>query len=151
VRFNETAGSMAKDSVFNAASVFRALTGEELSNYDVHVNVVGGGNIDGPSAGVAILAAIISAVKGLPIPQDIAVTGEISLRGKVKAIGGLHAKIYGAKQGGVRKVFVPAENMDNLPPAVEGVEVVPIEHVQDFLQQIFPQGLRTEPAALVAR
>lgn len=151
VRFNETAGSMAKDSVFNAASVFRALTGEELSNYDVHVNVVGGGNIDGPSAGVAILAAIISAVKGLPIPQDIAVTGEISLRGKVKAIGGLHAKIYGAKQGGVRKVFVPAENMDNLPPAVEGVEVVPIEHVQDFLQQVFPQGLRTEPAALVAR
>ncbi|MGB4638134.1 MAG: Lon family ATP-dependent protease, partial [Limnochordia bacterium] len=98
VRFNDTAGSMAKDSVFNAASVFRALTGEELSSFDLHVNVVGGGNIDGPSAGVAILAAIISAVKGLPIPQDIAVTGEVSLRGKVKPVGGLHAKIYGAKQ-----------------------------------------------------
>ncbi len=141
VRFNDTAGSMAKDSVFNAASVFRALTGEELSNFDLHVNVVGGGSIDGPSAGVAILAAIISAVKDLPIPQDIAVTGEISLRGRVKPVGGLHAKIYGAKQGGVKRVFVPKENLDNLPTSVEGVEIIPIEHVLDFLRQIFPQDL----------
>ncbi len=146
VRFNDTAGSMAKDSVFNAASVFRALTGEELSNFDLHVNVVGGGNIDGPSAGVAILAAIISAVKGLPVPQDIAVTGEISLRGKVKPVGGLHAKIYGAKQGGVKKVFVPKENLDNLPAHVEGVEIVPMEHVLDLLTQIFPQDFRVQSA-----
>ncbi|HAN94489.1 MAG TPA: ATP-dependent protease, Lon family [Firmicutes bacterium] len=146
VRFNDTAGSMAKDSVFNAASVFRALTGEELSSFDLHVNVVGGGNIDGPSAGVAILAAIISAVKGLPIPQDIAVTGEVSLRGKVKPVGGLHAKIYGAKQAGVKRVFVPKENLDNLPQTVEGVEIIPVEHVLDFLQEIFPQGFQAKPA-----
>ncbi|NMB02855.1 MAG: ATP-dependent protease, Lon family [Firmicutes bacterium] len=138
VRFNDTAGSMAKDSVFNAASVFRMLTGEELSSFDVHVNVVGGGNIDGPSAGVAILAAIISAVKGLPVPQDIAVTGEISLRGKVKPVGGLHAKIYGAKQSGVKKVFAPHDNLDNLPRFTEGVQVIPIEHVAEFLCHIFP-------------
>lgn len=142
VRFNDTAGSMAKDSVFNAASVFRMLTGEELSNYDVHVNVVGGGNIDGPSAGVAILAAIISAVKGLPIPQDIAVTGEISIRGKVKPVGGLHAKIYGAKQGGVKKVFIPQDNLDNLPQFIQDVQVIPITHVAEFLDQIFPKSLR---------
>jgi len=146
VRFNDTAGSMAKDSVFNAASVFRALTGEELSSFDLHVNVVGGGNIDGPSAGVAILAAIISAVKGLAIPQDIAVTGEVSLRGKVKPVGGLHAKIYGAKQAGVKRVFVPKENLDNLPQTVEGVEIIPVEHVLDFLQEIFPQGFQAKPA-----
>ena len=146
VRFNDTAGSMAKDSVFNAASVFRALTGEGLSSFDLHVNVVGGGNIDGPSAGVAILAAIISAVKGLPIPQDIAVTGEVSLRGKVKPVGGLHAKIYGAKQAGVKRVFVPKENLDNLPQTVEGVEIVPMEHVLDLLTQIFPQDFRVQSA-----
>jgi len=130
----------------DAASVFRALTGEELSSFDLHVNVVGGGNIDGPSAGVAILAAIISAVKGLPIPQDIAVTGEVSLRGKVKPVGGLHAKIYGAKQAGVKRVFVPKENLDNLPQTVEGVEIIPVEHVLDFLQEIFPQGFQAKPA-----
>ena len=60
VRFNETAGSMAKDSVFNAASVLRRLTGKSIHDYDVHINVVGGGNIDGPSAGTAILAALVS-------------------------------------------------------------------------------------------
>ena len=141
VRFNDTAGSMAKDSVFNAASVFRALTGEELDDYDVHVNVVGGGNIDGPSAGVAILASIISAVKGWPIPQDIAVTGEISLRGKVKAVGGLHAKVYGAKQGGVKTVYVPKDNLDNLPQFTDDVQIVAIDHVTEFLNQIFQTEL----------
>lgn len=137
VRFNDAAGKMARDSVFNAASVFRALTGQDLEDFDVHVNVVGGGNIDGPSAGVAILAAIISAVKGWPIPQDIAVTGEISIRGKVKAVGGLHPKIYGAKQGGVKTVFVPKDNMDNLPQFTEGLQIVPIDHVVEFLSHIF--------------
>lgn len=138
VRFNDTAGSMAKDSVFNAASVFRAITGEDLNNYDVHVNVIGGGNIDGPSAGVAILTAIISAVKGLPVPQDIAVTGEISIRGKVKAVGGLHPKIYGAKQAGVKTVYIPSENWDSISSRVtESVEVVPITNVAEFLEVIF--------------
>ena len=69
VRFNDTAGSMAKDSVFNAASVFRYLTGEDLANFDIHVNVVGGGQIDELSAGAAIFLAIYSACKNLPIPQ----------------------------------------------------------------------------------
>lgn len=142
VRFNDSAGSMAKDSVFNAASVFRALTGQDLNNYDVHVNVVGGGNIDGPSAGAAILAAIISAVRGLPIPQDIAVTGEISIRGKVKPVGGLHPKIYGAKQAGVRTVFIPAENWDGISGFAEDMNVVPIEHVSEFLNAIFADGSR---------
>ncbi len=149
VRFNDTAGSMAKDSVFNAASVFRALTGEDLNNYDVHVNVVGGGNIDGPSAGVAILVAIISAVQGLPVPQDIAVTGEISIRGRVKGVGGLHAKIYGAKQAGLKTVFIPAENWDDISQFTEGVQVVPIKHVGEFLSRIFQHnfGCQTRPVA----
>lgn len=137
VRFNDTAGSMAKDSVFNAASVFRAITGEELNAYDIHVNVVGGGNIDGPSAGVAILAAIISAVKGLPIPQDIAVTGEISIRGKVKAIGGIHPKIYGAKQAGVKTVYIPQENWDEISEQAHDLSVVPIADITEFLNAIF--------------
>ncbi|MGE5577935.1 MAG: Lon family ATP-dependent protease, partial [Syntrophothermus sp.] len=110
IRFNETAGSMAKDSVFNAASVVRKLTGLELADYDVHVNIVGGGKIDGPSAGTAILMAILSAIQDRPIRQDVAVTGEISIQGKVKAVGGIPEKIYGARQAGVRKVIISREN-----------------------------------------
>ena len=115
VRFNETAGSMAKDSVFNAASVVRRVTGLELSDYDLHINVVGGGNIDGPSAGVAILSAVTSALTGRPLRQDVAVTGEISLYGQVRPVGGVFEKAYGAKQAGMKTMIIPEENKKDIP------------------------------------
>ena len=93
VRFNDTAGSMAKDSVFNAASVIRKITNKEIKDYDIHVNFVGGGKIDGPSAGAAITVCIISALLNKPIRQDVAITGEISLRGKIKPVGGIFEKV----------------------------------------------------------
>jgi len=141
IRFNDTAGSMAKDSVANAAAVFRSLTGKQLSDYDIHVNVVGGGNIDGPSAGVAILTAIISAVWQIPLPQDIAVTGELSIRGKVKPVGGLHQKIYGARQAGVKKVFIPQDNWDEISEQCTEVEIVPIQSAAQFLEAVFGEKL----------
>lgn len=103
VRFNETAGSMAKDSVFNAASVMRQLTGKDIHDYDVHINVIGGGNIDGPSAGTAILACIVSAVTGRRIRQDVAVTGEISLAGRVRPVGGVFEKATAHGRPGSRR------------------------------------------------
>lgn len=133
IRFNETAGSMAKDSVFNAASVIRKLTGEDIANYDIHVNVVGGGQIDGPSAGVAILTAIISAMQNKRIRQDTALTGEISIQGKVKAVGGIFEKIYGAKQAGMKYVIVPKENAKDVPANLKGIEVILVEKVEEVL------------------
>ena len=75
IKFNDTAGSMAKDSVFNSASVIRKITNMDINDYDIHVNVIGGGKIDGPSAGAAITVCIISALTDRPIRQDIAITG----------------------------------------------------------------------------
>ncbi len=138
IRFNDTAGSMAKDSVFNAASVIRKLTGEDLANYDVHVNVVGGGRIDGPSAGVAIFLSILSAIQGRPIPQDVAVTGEISIQGKVRAVGGICEKIYGARQAGIRAVLLPAENQKDVPTGLKGIQVIPVSTVEDIIRHVFP-------------
>jgi len=138
IRFNETAGSMAKDSVFNAASVIRKLTGEDLNSYDLHVNVIGGGQIDGPSAGVAITLAIMSAIQKKPLHQDVAVTGEVSIQGRVKAVGGIFEKIYGAKQAGIRKVLVPEENTRDIPQDLTGIEVVAIGTVEEALAHIFP-------------
>ncbi|TEB04165.1 Lon protease 2 [Pelotomaculum schinkii] len=138
IRFNDTAGSMAKDSVFNAASVIRKLTGEDLSNYDLHVNVVGGGRIDGPSAGVAIFLAILSAIQGRPIPQDIAVTGEVSIQGKVRAVGGVCEKIYGARQAGIKTILLPAENENDVPSEVKGIQVVLAHTVEDIIRHVFP-------------
>ncbi|WP_066634142.1 Lon family ATP-dependent protease [Desulfolucanica intricata] len=139
IRFNDTAGSMAKDSVFNAASVIRKLTGEDLSNYDVHVNIVGGGRIDGPSAGVAILLAILSTLKNYPVPQDIAVTGEVSIQGKVRAVGGIAEKIYGARQAGINTVFIPAENSADVPADLKGIKVIPVNTIKEILSFIFPK------------
>lgn len=136
VRFNETAGSMAKDSVFNAASVLRKLTGEDLLNYDLHINVVGGGKIDGPSAGAAICLAIYSAVTGQAIRQDSALTGEISIQGRIKPVGGVFEKIYGAKQAGLAKVLVPADNGADVPTNVQNIEIVLIKTIEDVLKQM---------------
>lgn len=136
VRFNETAGSMARDAVFNATAVIRSLTGEDLRDYDVHVNVVGGGRIDGPSAGLATTLAIYSAIKRQPLLQDVAVTGEISIQGKVKPVGGIYEKIFGAKQAGVRKVLIPAENLPEVPSGISGIEVVAVESVEQAIQHI---------------
>ncbi len=144
IRFNETAGSMAKDSLFNASAVFRALTQEDIRNYDVHVNIVGGGRIDGPSAGVAMLIAIISAVKGVPIPQNIAVTGEVSLRGNVKPIGSVHEKVFAARQAGIRTVFVPEVNHEELPRYISGVRVIGVKSVEEILQYVFDNKLHLE-------
>jgi len=152
VRFNETAGSMAKDSVYNAASVVRRITGEDLSNYDVHVNVVGGGDIDGPSAGAAILVAVISAIQGRPVRQDVAVTGEISVRGRVKPVGGLYQKIYGARQSGVREVVIPEENKDDLPAAVPGVKLRLVGSIEEVLDIVLAgSGKVASPASAPPR
>ncbi|MHB1404308.1 MAG: Lon family ATP-dependent protease [Desulfitobacteriaceae bacterium] len=141
VRFNETAGSMARDAVFNATAMIRNLTGEDLSNYDVHVNVIGGGKIDGPSAGLATTLAIYSSLKGQPLRQDVAVTGEISVRGKVKPVGGIYEKIFGAKQAGVRSVLIPAENMVDVPEGLRGVEVIPVSTIEEALKHVLPIGV----------
>jgi ATP-dependent Lon protease len=136
IRFNETAGSMAKDSVFNAASVVRRLTGEDMGEYDIHVNVIGGGLIDGPSAGLAILLAITSSITNKPIWQDVAVTGEVSIRGTVKAVGGIPEKIYGAKQAEIRRVLVPQDNILDVP-AGSGMEIIPVSTAEKAMALIF--------------
>ncbi len=89
---------MAKDSVFNAASVIKRLTDKDINDYDIHVNVIGGGKIDGPSAGAAITICIMSALLEKPIRQDLAITGEISLRGKIKPVGGIFEKYTGLEE-----------------------------------------------------
>lgn len=134
VRFNETAGSMAKDSVFNAASVVRKLTGQDIHDYDLHINVIGGGNIDGPSAGTAILTAIISAITDKAIRQDTAITGEISLQGKVRPVGGVFEKAYGARQAGISRLIIPQENSKDIPAHHLGLEIYPVDTAQEALE-----------------
>ena len=137
VRFNETAGSMAKDSVFNAASVIRKITDKDIKDYDIHVNVIGGGKIDGPSAGAAITLCIMSSLLNKPIRQDIAVTGEISLRGNVKPVGGIFEKIYGARRKGINLVLVPKDNEREIPKELTDIEVKAVSNIEELVDIVF--------------
>jgi len=133
VRFNDTAGSMSRDSVFNAASVVRAVGGLDPSDYDLHVNVIGGGNIDGPSAGLAVFLATYSALTSRALPQNIAVTGEISIQGRVRPVGGVIEKLYAARQAGMRAIVIPKENARELDRTTLGLDVIPVGTVQEAL------------------
>ena len=130
VRFNDAAGSMAKDSVFNAAAVVRAVAGLEMSEFDVHVNVIGGGNIDGPSAGLAIFMALYSALTKTPLPQDVALTGELSIQGKVRPVGGIIEKLYAARQAGMRAMIVPKENVREIDAGLAGIEITAVTRIE---------------------
>ena len=134
IRFNDTAGSMAKDSVFNATSVMRAVAGIDVADFDLHINVVGGGNIDGPSAGLAIFLALYSAIVKVPLPQDVAITGELSIAGKVRGVGGVVEKIYAARQAGMRRVLIPKENARDVEAGLPGLQVVAVTSVDYALR-----------------
>ena len=133
VRFNDTAGSMSRDSVFNAASVVRAMSGFDPSDYDVHVNVIGGGNIDGPSAGLAFFLALYSALTKTPLPQDIAVTGEVSLTGNVRAVGGVVEKLYAARATSMRAFVLPAENGRDIEATPDGISVIAVSTIAEAM------------------
>jgi len=147
VRFNDTAGSMSRDSVFNATAVVRALAGIDPADFDLHVNVVGGGNIDGPSAGLAFFLAVYSALTNTPLPQDVAVTGELSIAGNVRAIGGVVEKLYAARQAGMRAIVIPKENAREIEATPDGITVIPVSTVAEALAAY---GLRV-PAPPPAR
>ncbi len=133
IHFNETAGSMAKDSVTTAAAVVRSLTNKRLSDYDLHINIIGGGNIDGPSAGCAITCAILSAIENIPLRQDYAVTGEISLTGEVKPVGGIQEKAFGARQAGMKGIVLPKANRSDLGESDMSLTIEAVSHIREVL------------------
>ncbi len=140
LRFNEAAGNMARDSVFNSASVIRRITAKDVYDYDVHVNVIGGGKVDGPSAGLAIVVALASALEHLPIPQDIALTGEVTIQAKVKPVGGVSEKIRGAALAGVKRVVIPQENLTEVDRDLFAVvEILPVNSVAEVFALIWPR------------
>jgi len=140
--------SMARGSVENVITVLRRF-GLQPQNYDLHVNFPGGIPIDGPSAGIAMATAIASAILGIPIDNKIAMTGEVSIHGKVKPVGGVVAKVEAAFQAGVTKVYIPKENWQSIFADLGGgLEVVPLEHIDQLFSDLF-QIERKELRAVV--
>jgi ATP-dependent Lon protease len=128
--------SMARGSVENVITVLRAM-GVPADRYDIHVNFPGGVPIDGPSAGIAIATGIYSAIYQLPVDCTVAMTGEISIRGYVKPVGGIFPKIKAAKQAGAKKVIIPAENMQSILREIKGIEIIPVHRLEEVFSHVF--------------
>lgn len=125
--------SMAKDSVQNVLTTLRGVMDYDPQDYDIHVNFPGGTPVDGPSAGVTMAVAIYSAFTGRPVDNRVAMTGEISIRGLIKPVGGVVSKVEAARQAGCSRVLVPEENFQEMFRQL-AIEVIPIRRLEEALQ-----------------
>jgi len=127
--------SMARSSVENVLTVLRRQMKIEPRNYDIHVNFPGGVPLDGPSAGVAIATATISAIRQQKVDNYLAMTGELSIRGRVKPVGGVAAKIEAAQQAGCKRVLIPKENwQERFAELNDQIEIIPVEELTQVLE-----------------
>ncbi|KGM48801.1 endopeptidase La [Pseudooceanicola atlanticus] len=138
-------GDVMKESIDAASSYVRSVAPEigikppRFDRMDIHVHVPDGATPkDGPSAGLAMVTAIVSVLTQIPVRKDIAMTGEVTLRGNASAIGGLKEKLLAALRGGVKTVLIPQENekdLADIPDNVkEGLEIIPVTHVSEVLK-----------------
>ncbi len=136
--------SMARGAVENVLTVLRSIYGLEIGDYNIHLNFPGGIPVDGPSAGISMATAIYSSITGKVVDNLLAMTGEISVYGKVKPVGGVIAKIEAARRAGVQKVIIPAENWLNIFDDFPDLKVIPVRDLDEvfiwaFLEQeVFP-------------
>jgi ATP-dependent Lon protease len=139
-------GEVMKESIEAASSYVRSVSPQlgvkppKFETMDIHVHVPDGATPkDGPSAGLAMVTSIVSVITGIPVRKDIAMTGEVSLRGNAMAIGGLKEKLLAALRGGIKTVFIPEENAKDLAEIPEnvktGLKIIPVSHVREVLAQ----------------
>ena len=153
-------GSVMQESVQAALSVVRSraaalgIAEDFHQNRDIHIHVPEGATPkDGPSAGIAMVTALVSILTGVPVRSDVAMTGEITLRGKVLPIGGLKEKLLAALRGGIRLVLIPKENekdLTEIPQRLKkGLEIKPVQWIDEVLElalERLPEGEGTNKA-----
>ena len=111
--------------------------------WDIHIHIPAGATPkDGPSAGITIATAVLSLLKGMPVPREIAMTGELTLSGRVLPVGGIKEKILAARRAGVKTVILPKkneENLDDVPDYVKReMNLVLVEHIEEVIGRILP-------------
>jgi ATP-dependent Lon protease len=149
-----------KESISAAASYVRSraidfgIEPPRFDTSDIHVHVPEGATPkDGPSAGVAMATAIVSIMTGIPVNKNVAMTGEITLRGRVLPIGGLKEKLLAALRGGIKKVLIPEENAKDLADIPDNVknnmEIIPVSHIGEVLSHALvrvPVAIEWDPS-----
>ena len=128
---------LAKESVTNISAVVKKLTGKDIKDYDLHVQFPGTHNVDGDSASITMATAIISAFEGVPIEQNLAMTGSLTVRGEVLPIGGVTAKIEAAAKSGIRKVVIPKSNLQDVlidDKYEDQIEILTVNSLDEVLE-----------------
>ena len=126
--------SMARCSVENVRTALKTVLHIDVDRYNIHVNFPGGTPIDGPSAGVTIATAVYSAICKKPVDNQLAMTGEVSIRGKILPVGGTPAKVEAARQAGLKRVLIPRQNWQDSFSHLQGVEVIPVDELEEVVQ-----------------
>ncbi|WP_027626770.1 ATP-dependent protease LonB [Clostridium lundense] len=126
--------STAKCSVENVITALQNVFNLDFSHYDIHVNFPGGVPVDGPSAGISIATAVYSAVKEIPVDNEVAMTGEISLYGEVKPIGGVNSKIQAAIKAGAKKIIIPNDNWQENFSNINGATIIPVKSIKEVIK-----------------
>ena len=128
---------IAKESVTNVSAVVKKLTGKDVSDFDIHIQFVDTHGVDGDSASITIATAIISALEDIPIRQDLAMTGSLSVRGEVLPVGGVTAKIEAAAKSGVKTVLIPKANAQDVlldDQFIDEVEVISVDSLDEVME-----------------
>jgi Lon-like ATP-dependent protease len=136
---------IAKESIQNVSAILKKFTGRDIRNMDVHVQFIGTySGVEGDSASISVATAVISAIEGIPVKQDVAMTGSLSVRGDVLPIGGVTYKIEAAAKAGIKTVIIPKANFGDV--LIEDryrtmVEIIPVEHIEEVLEvALVPQN-----------
>ncbi len=131
-------GEIAKESVLNISAIIKKYMGRDISRHDIHIQFIGTyEGLEGDSASLSVITAVISAMEGVPVRQDVAMTGSLSIRGTVLPIGGVTAKVEAAANAGIKKVIIPKSNMRDVlieDKFKDIIEVVPVETLSDVIE-----------------
>jgi len=130
-------GEIAKESVLNISAIIKKYIGRDISKNDIHIQFIGTyEGVEGDSASLSVITAVISAMENIPVRQDVAMTGSLSIRGTVLPIGGVTAKIEAAAKAGIKKIIIPKSNLNDVlieDKYKEKVQVIPVSTLPEVI------------------
>ncbi|HDQ60002.1 MAG TPA: ATP-dependent protease LonB [Candidatus Woesearchaeota archaeon] len=128
-------GEIAKEAISNVSAIFKKYAGKDISNFDVHIQFLQTyEGLEGDSASISVATAVISAITGVPVRQDVAMTGSLSIRGEVLPVGGINSKLEAAKEADIRTIIIPKSNGRDVLINKKGLEIIETEDIADVLE-----------------
>lgn len=137
--------SQARCSVDNVLTVLKSSVDLRPQDYDIHINFPGGIPVDGPSAGISMVIAVASALTNRPVTTHVAMTGEVTIHGLVKPVGGVVPKVRAAAESGIKKVLIPADNWQEIFSTLDTLDVVPVTKVTEVIDSVLLESVQTPP------